>query len=303
MKKTIITLPALCISVFCSAQLKTTSTYDVDGNGSVNIGDISSTVEKVLGKTADNRQVVDAETLNSVLKSIDARLNAIETKLGVGGFEEGKIFDTHEYVDLGLPSGTLWATCNVGANSPEEFGDYYAWGETETKTNYNLSTYKYYASSTEQDADGFYIITKGYTKYNPQSKSSDNGYKKFYDDKTKLEPDDDVAHVLWGGDWRMPTKAEQDELRNNCIWGWTELKGVNGYKVTGVNGKYIFLPAAGYRDNSSLSVEGSRGYYWSNSLIESSPDCAFYLDFYSSRVNWSGYYRSYGYSVRPVRHQ
>ena len=221
--------------------------------------------------------------------------------------DDGQFANGHEYVDLGLPSGTLWAKCNIGANSPEEYGDYYAWGETETKTKYNESEYKYYASITEStlDADGFDIKTeyKGYIKYVPMSKSSDYGYKGFYDDKTELELDDDVAHVKWGGDWRMPTKAEQDELRNNCTWDWKELKGVKGYKVTGANGKFIFLPAAGYRYNSSLDNVGGYGYYWSSSLYESYPYDAYDLYFLSSYVGWDDYYRYGGQSVRAVRRQ
>ncbi|MCQ2257069.1 MAG: DUF1566 domain-containing protein [Bacteroidaceae bacterium] len=204
--------------------------------------------------------------------------------------DDGQFANGHEYVDLGLPSGTLWAKCNIGANSPEEYGDYYAWGETETKTNYTESTYKYSPSSTEKDADGFDIISEGYyTKYVPMSKSSDYGYEGFYDDKTELELDDDVAHVKWGGDWRMPTKAEQDELINNCTWDWKELKGVKGYKVTGANGKFIFLPAAGF--------------YWSSSLNESYPSFAYGLYFDSSYVDWINSSRYYGRSVRAVRRQ
>lgn len=220
--------------------------------------------------------------------------------------DDGQSANGHEYVDLGLPSGTLWAKCNIGANSPEEYGDYYAWGETETKTKYNESEYKYYASITEStlDADGFDIKTeyKGYIKYVPMSKSSDYGYEGFYDDKTELELDDDVAHVKWGGDWRMPTKAEQDELRNNCTWDWKELKGVKGYKVTGANGKYIFLPAAGFRSNSSLNNGGSYGSYWSSSLNDF-PLYADFLYFDSSYVDWCSSVRYFGLSVRAVRRQ
>ncbi|MBR5532185.1 MAG: T9SS C-terminal target domain-containing protein, partial [Bacteroidales bacterium] len=122
----------------------------------------------------------------------------------------------NEYVDLGLPSGIKWATCNVGANSPEDYGDYFAWGETEPKDYYDWSTYKYCNGSYD-------IMTKYFT-------DSDYGT---VDNKTTLELTDDAAHVNWGGNWRMPTKAEQDELRNtdNCTWEWTTLNGVEGYKV------------------------------------------------------------------------
>ena len=183
-----------------------------------------------------------------------------------------------EAVDLGLPSGLKWATCNVGATKPEEYGGYYAWGETEEKENYDESTYKW--------CNGSYNTM---TKY-----CIDDGL-------TVLDPEDDVAHVKWGGDWRMPTKVELNELRNNCTWTWTTQNNVNGYKVTGPNGNSIFLPAAGYRDGTGLLERGSYGYYWSGSLFESYSHSAYCLCFY-----YSGYYdnggcsRSCGLAVRPV---
>ncbi len=190
----------------------------------------------------------------------------------------------HEYVDLGL--SVKWATCNVGASSPSDYGGYYAWGETETKSIYNWSTYKWCNGSSAT-----------MTKY---SKSSSYGT---VDNKTTLEPSDDVAHVKWGGDWRMPTRAEQDELRNtnNCTWTWTTQGGENGYKVTSKkNGNSIFLPAAGYRGGSDLNGAGSYGYYWSSSLYASYSYYAYYLRFGSSLVGWSDYDRYGGFSVRPV---
>ena len=187
----------------------------------------------------------------------------------------------HEYVDLGLPSGTLWATCNVGATNPEDFGGYYAWGETEEKKDYSWKTYKWC------DGDEFSM-----TKY-----CTDSYFGKV-DNKTTLDPEDDVAHVKWGGSWRMPTIAEQDELRQQCRWEWTTRREVNGYRVIGPNGKSIFLPAAGFRNGTDLS--GSGGDYWSSSLDESHSSRAYYLDFSSSHPSWYSYYRYYGRSVRPV---
>lgn len=193
--------------------------------------------------------------------------------------------ETHEYVDLGL--SVKWATCNVGATTPEGYGDYFAWGETEPKTDYSWSTYKYCAGSSST-----------LTKYCSQSPYGNNG---FTDDKTVLDPEDDAATVNWGGAWRMPTEAEQDELRNNCIWNWTTQNGVNGYKVTGPNGNSIFLPAAGYMYGSSLRNAGSNGYYWSSSLRADYPDSAYNAYFDSGNAYWSSYfYRYYGRSVRPV---
>ena len=174
----------------------------------------------------------------------------------------------HEYVDLGLPSGLKWATCNVGANTPEEYGDYYAWGETETKDEYteeNCSTLGKYMS----DISG-----------NPQY---------------------DVARRKWGSKWRMPTEAEMKELRENCIWTWTIQNGVEGYQVTGPNGNSIFLPAAGYRYGSSLYRAGSYGSYWSSRPDDFSDDySAYYLYFGSSYHSVYDDYRFYGHSVRLV---
>jgi hypothetical protein len=115
-----------------------------------------------------------------------------------------------------------------------------------------------------------------------------------------LDPEDDAATANWGGAWRMPTKAEQDELRNNCTWTWTTQNGVNGYKVTGPNGNSIFLPAAGYLVGGALNLAGSGGYYWSSSLYTDGPSGAYYVYFSSGGVDWYYGNRYYGFSVRPV---
>ena len=191
----------------------------------------------------------------------------------------------HEYVDLGLPSGLKWATCNVGATKPEEYGDYFAWGEVEPKTTYTWSTYKYGTDSHQL------------TKYCNNSSSGKDG---LMDNKTVLEPEDDVATVNWGGSWRMPTLEEMTELWLQSKWTWIQQGGVDGYKVVGPNGNSIFLPAVGYRDGTSLTYAGSDCYYWSSSLGTSDPNCAYYVHFNSS-IKLSYYdYRYYGRSVRPV---
>ena len=189
----------------------------------------------------------------------------------------------HEYVDLGL--SVKWATMNIGANAPEEYGDYFAWGETTTKTDYSWSTYKW-CQGTE----------KTLTKYNT---SSDYSYTA-PDNKTQLDLEDDAAHVNWGGTWRMPTDAELTELREKCKWTWTTLNGVNGFKVAGPSGNSIFLPAAGYRYGTSLDDAGSNGSYWSSSLLESTPSRAWLVYFYSSGANRDSSSRYYGLSVRAV---
>ena len=191
----------------------------------------------------------------------------------------------HEYVDLGLPSGLKWATCNVGAEKPEEYGDYFAWGEVEPKNDYSRSIYKY---GTNDDQLAKYCNKSSY------------GKDGFTDNKTVLDPEDDAASVNWGGNWRMPTDEEFTELREQCTWTWTTQNGVNGYKVVGKNGNFIFLPAAGYVYYSSLGVAGSYGLYWSSSLNTSNPYYAYSVRFYSSYVSRNYGNRYYGQSVRPV---
>ena len=187
----------------------------------------------------------------------------------------------HEYVDLGL--SVKWATCNVGASSPEEYGDYFAWGEVEPKEVYDWNTYKWCNGSE-------YSLTKYCT----------NSSYGTVDNKTTLELSDDAARANWGGSWRMPTREEQDELRQQCIWTWTTQNGVNGYKVTGTNGNSIFLPAAGYRDDSLFDYAGSLGYYWSSSLNTGNPGGAWYVYFVSDSVHRYSNERYCGFSVRPV---
>ena len=194
-------------------------------------------------------------------------------------FKSLLIINGHEYVDLGLPSGLKWATCNVGASKPEEYGGYYAWGETEEKGNYDWNTYKW-------------------------CDDSDDAITKYGNDKTVLDLEDDVAHIKWGsswrGSWRMPTKTEQDELLDNCTWTWTTQNGVKGYRVTGPNGNNIFLPAAGCCNGRELYDSGTHGYYWSSSVDYGRSCFAHDLYFHSCYYGWYDYYRCSGRSVRPV---
>lgn len=166
-----------------------------------------------------------------------------------------------------MPSGLLWATCNVGANSPEEYGDYYAWGETETKDKY-----------TEKNCS-----TCG-VKMNDIS-----GNPKY-----------DVARKKWGGNWRMPIYDEIKELIKECTWEWIEQNGVSGYKVTGPNGCSIFLPAAGYRSGLLLYSAGRNGYYWSSTPYEGSSNNVYSLYFNSNYQSMYYSIRGNGQSVRPV---
>ena len=181
-----------------------------------------------------------------------------------------------EAVDLGLPSGTKWASCNVGATKPEEYGGYYAWGETEEKEKIDWKTYIHCDGSSEPC-------------HNLGSDISGTEY--------------DVAHVKWGGNWCMPTWDDIKELLDNCTKEWTTHNGVKGYKLTNkINGNSIFLPAAGYRWDGGLYFACSEGEYWSStrSPSDADADCACHLFFYSGSVTWNYYACYYGFTVRPV---
>ena len=181
--------------------------------------------------------------------------------------EEDNIINGYEYVDLGLPSGLKWAVHNVGASAAEDYGDYCAWGEIETKDSYTQQNSVTYGMPME-DISG--------------------------------DPQYDVARALWGETWRLPTRDEQKELLDNCTWEWTSQNGVNGYLVTGSNGNSIFLPAAGYKENSSHTEVGEYGYYWSSTPQSNSNLGAYYL--YMSESSKLSYYyaRVAGQSVRAV---
>ena len=192
---------------------------------------------------------------------------------------------THAVVDLGLPSGLLWATCNVGASTPYEDGDYFAWGETEPKSDYSWSTYKWCKG-----------LGSTITKY---CDSSSYGYNGFTDDKTVLDAEDDAATANWGAGYRMPTYAEFCELKTTCTWTWDSSH--NGYTVTGKNGNSIFLPASGNHYGSSLIAHGSYGYYWSATLYSGAAFHAYFFYFDSGyHYLYFDYYRYRGQTVRPV---
>ena len=182
------------------------------------------------------------------------------------------------YVDLGLPSGTLWAECNIGADNPEDLGDYFAWGETEPKSNYDWFTYQYCNGS-----------------YNSMTKYCDNSSYGRVDNKTELELIDDAAYVNWGDEWCMPSKAQQEELRSKCTWTYKRT-GTKGFEVKGPNGNSIFLPAAGYRNGWNLKDEAET-FYWSRTF--SNANRAYNLDSHYNTV--VGHSRSDGLSIRPVR--
>lgn len=234
--------------------------------------------------------------------SIDSLSNSSSNSLPVNtsNVKAATYSNGHEYVDLGL--SVKWATCNVGANKSEDYGDYYAWGETETKSNYDWSTYKWMKSG--------YSDWKHINKYTlPDRETSGIWYNNgtfVGDNKIVLDPEDDVARVMWGGDWRIPTDAEREELLdiNNCTWTWTTQGGKNGFLVTSKkNGNSIFLPAAGCRNGSSLYDADSCGYYWSSCQGTNGSygsQNAYGVYFNSDIVSPDYGSRTYGLSVRPV---
>ena len=200
----------------------------------------------------------------------------------VGEYDLGSSEDL-EAVDLGLPSGTKWANMNVGATAPEEYGDYYAWGEIEAKDVYNHVTYQY-VTGEDTDGDGEYDENEEYDNIGSDISGTDY----------------DVAHVEWGGDWRMPTLEQIQELLENSTSEWTELNGVNGRKFTGPNGNSIFLPATGFFWGNSLFRTGVDGYYWSSTQDESYIFNGNHLLFDSGDDHLRCSIRPSGMTIRPV---
>jgi hypothetical protein len=247
-------------------------TGDVNGDHEVNIADVNAVLDVVLGNSSNAAADVNCDNEINIA-DVNVLIDII-----LGGGEEP---EQHQWVDLGLPSGTLWATRNIGANSPEESGNYFAWGETEPKEEYYMSNYKWYDNDNEL-----------FTKY-----CTDSEYG-MVDDK-ELEPRDDAAWANWGPSWRMPSLEQLQELREKCSWEWIEKNGTSGYLVTGPNGNTIFLPAAG--EASFPNAEGE-GYYWTRTLGPlSDPSKAFSLSFNSQWIFPDCARRSVGYPVRAVR--
>ena len=207
----------------------------------------------------------------------------------------------HDYVDLGLPSGTLWATCNVGSNTSEGYGDYFAWGETEAKGTYEWTNYKYCNEITYTGANNNiyydYKLTKYCNMYNM-------GYNGFVDNITTLEVGDDVATVRWGSEWCMPTVEQWEELQRYTTHQWTTKNGVYGHLFTSTNNKSIFLPAAGYKD-SQLQEAGDCGHYWAT-ILDYDPRAGKRIKFNSDGIQnihqvSSCDWRYQGKTIRPVR--
>lgn len=211
-----------------------------------------------------------------VSKAVDNSSNIANTRKKKGASLYGTI-NGHEWIDLGLPSGVLWATCNVGASSPEEYGDHYAWGETETKSEYSENTCLTHKKSFDE------LFSSGVVD------ASGNLTKKH-----------DVASLSWGEPWRMPTDAEYRELIELCDWEFVSYKGVNGYQITGPNKSTIFIPAAGYCLGNELACDGELGDYWSSTLIKEQTMVACSLGYSPKTYGRRCYGRYRGRSIRPV---
>ena len=249
---------------------------DVNGDGTVNITDVNAVINIILGGGYNTAADVNNDGGINI-----ADLNVI---IGIILGDNEPPTPGHEYVDLGLPSGTMWATMNIGANSPEGYGDYFAWGETAPKTLYNWETYKW--------GSGSYYSEENITKYGTG------------DGKTELDLEDDAAYVNWGELWCMPTLEQINELVNNCTWERTTINGVNGQLVTGPNGNTLFLPAAAWYENDNEVSQyslGDVGDYWSRTLESYRPQVAFNIRFNDWGIYVHSDNRSYGRSVRAVR--
>lgn len=231
---------------------------------------------------AQENKVIKVYHNGEVIRQYNASdIDYIEVTDKVGG-DTGEI-NGHEYVDLGLPSGLKWATCNVGAATPAEYGNYYAWGETSSKDSYSQQNSLTFGKSADD------LKSEGVL--------NEDGI---------LTPSHDAASARWGASWRMPSSDECKELVDQCTWTWTAVDGIDGCKVTGPNGNSIFMPAAGYRTNSLLLSSGTYGGYWGSSFYfdTDTTDFAYFISF-STIINngnpLSGYAaRYFGYPVRPV---
>ena len=232
-------------------------TGDVNGDTQVDVGDIA-TIISIMAVTGGDKTPGTGDGDTS----------------GTGHAPAGV-----EAVDLGLPSGTLWANMNVGAEKPEDYGSYFAWGETQPKEVYNWDTYQY--GYYNYDDDFSHLVNIG-------SDIAGTGY--------------DAATANWGAPWRMPSTTQIKELLDNTTSIWTTQNGVYGQKFIGSNGGTIFIPVAGFRLDNELANVVSDGYYWSSTFYESGQGYARYLYFNSGGADWSdNLYRYYGFTVRPVR--
>lgn len=263
---------------------------------------IIATVLSVLSFTANAQSTMYIELVGG--KRMEIPVSSVESISWETVTPSGSVSSEVQAVDLGLDSGTKWANMNIGATSPEESGDYFAWGETVgykgVERNFSEENYRFYLSAKVPDPDGFDVLKQGYTKYVVESFALELGYDGFYDDKTLLEAQDDAATANWGDSWRMPTLDEMFELFKYCTWTWTALKDQPGYKVTGPNGNFIFLPAVGERQGWALLNSQTRGWYATSTLGVASSELLRGLSFSATNVGIGNNARFNGVTIRAV---
>lgn len=255
--------------LFTNDSMAQTLKGDINNDGKVDEADVSVLVDAYL----NNASVTSATDLDEDAALTIADVTALIVLLNKG--DENESYNGHDYVDLGLPSGTMWATCNMDSNAPEEYGGIYAWGEIETKEVYSWDTYKW--SNGRPTKDNYTL-----TKYCPS-----DGYGNV-DNKMTLDAADDVAHVKWGGSWHVPTDAEFQELLDNCSCVYMKQNGAKGFQINGPKGKSIFIPIGNYE-------------YWSSSLRPNGHGTnANALEYADGALNISGLLRYEGHAIRPI---
>ena len=268
-------LIAILLFVCGSAMAQTHKQGDVNLDGSVDISDIVAVINTIAGNTTykSTADVNGDKTID--ISDIVAIINIIANggvEINDPAVEAGLCPDKDHPHIIDMGTAGKWSCCNVGASAPWEYGGYYAWGETEEKTTYNWGSYIHCDGSSS-------------TCHNLGSDIAGTQY--------------DVAHVKWGGKWRMPS-FNQIDLLLYCSNEWTEVNDINGRKFTAPNGGSIFLPAAGDRWGDELYRAGDYGYYWSSTQTPGDSDYAYVLFFTSGGMDWNSNLRNIGQSVRPV---
>lgn len=228
------------------------------------------------------------QTVTFAVKYLSTDQKAGTLEIQSIAIEEKSATPVHEFVDLGLPSGTLWADSDVGSDAPEGNGLFFAWGETEPKSVYNWTTYQYCAGSENT-----------ITKY---CNNATNGYNGYTDTLTVLKPEDDAAMVYWGHNWRMPTHAEMEELYQYTTHDWATQNGVFGRLYTGTNGNSIFLPASGWYDSQYHDYQYDV-YRWSSTLGPNNSYSAWSIGYYTTNTAIGTDWRYRGFPIRPVVNQ
>lgn len=287
-------------------EVKTYSVYDSNQSNTIEIDDVTAVVEQIKNdvSAASTPQYVTAEDLSTMfgsilskLESLEAAVTAIKEKMDSQTTDdETEATDNHSYVDLGLTDAKgnpiYWATCNVGSNTPEGSGQYFAWGATSGFTSDTSDGHLFNWANCPFNGNN--------SSYSASSLDAARG-NGILDSNNNLVPAYDAATTLMGKAWRMPTKAELEQLVTSCTWSWTTQYDVDGYKVTGPNGNSIFLPAAGSRVEGEAAHYRTTGNYWSRTIDTTNPDGAYCLSFESDKKGIYNTQRSFGLPIRAVR--